>query len=67
MNLMHHSDAGVGTTLNLDRMYARYSYLKLKKKLGGLKWGKTSIFGAFLMFFVHISKTSQTILMEFCV
>ena len=35
----------------------------LKISLGGRKWGKISLFGAFLMFFVHISKTALTILM----
>ena len=38
-----------------------------KKILGGRKWGKTPIFGAFLMFFVHISKTALRILTKFCV
>ena len=28
----------------------------LKKNCGGRKWGKTPIFGSFLVFFVHISK-----------
>ena len=31
------------------------------------KWGKTPIFGAFLMFFVNISKTALRILTKFCV
>ena len=30
-----------------------------KKILGGHKWGKTPIFGVFLMFFVHISASSH--------
>ena len=37
------------------------------KILEGHKWGKTPILDAFLMFYVHISKTALTILMEFCV
>ena len=34
-----------------------------KEILVGHKWGKNPIFRAFLMFFVHISKTALTILM----
>ena len=37
-----------------------------KKIVGGRKWGKTPIFGAFLMFFVHISKTALRILTKIC-
>ena len=39
----------------------------MKKKSWGRKWGKTPIFGAFLMFFVHISKTALRILTKFCI
>ena len=38
-----------------------------KKILGGSQMGETPIFGSFLMFFVHISKTALTILKNFCV
>ena len=39
----------------------------LTKNLGGLQKGENPLFGAFLMFFVHISKTAPMILMKFCV